>query len=424
MDVHLALQIIILIILLILSAAFSSAETAITTVNIIKLRTLSEDKNKNSDLIIDMLTSKKNKLLSSILVGNNIVNLFASALVTSIVIDLIGKKYVGIFTGALTFIILIFGEICPKTIASIKAEKILFKYIKLIKFWMIFSTPIIFIINIISNFILKLFRINNNKSNTITQEELHTVFDVSHEEGVIKEKAHEMLHNIIDFGETLTKDVMVPKIHIDYIDVNSSFDEVVSFYQNTKHTRYPVFKDDTDNIIGILNMKDILLLNTSLEFDLSKIIREVNFTYENKLTAELLKEMRRNSINIEIVLDEFGNVSGLITLEDLLEEIVGEIKDEYDEEEEKPIIKISENDYEIEGSTSLEYCNKNLGIFLDSEDYDSIGGYIIEKLDKIPEIGDKYTSSDNITFVVKKIEKNRIETVSVHLPYQADTNHE
>ena len=423
MDIHLIIRIVILLILLLLSAFFSSAETALTTFSAIRMRTLSEDGNSTATLVLDTIENKS-KLLSSILIGNNIVNLFASALTTTITIELFGNRLVGVFTGILTFIILIFGEITPKTIATNKAVNLSLKYIKIIRAWMFITTPIIAIVNGVSNFILKLFGTNSQTTNAITEEELHTVLDVSHEEGVIEDREHEMMHNIIDFGATLTKDVMVPAIHVDFIEDTMTSDEIIKIYRETKHTRYPVFSENTDNIIGILNVKDILLLDDTSSFDINEIIREANFTYENQLTATLLRQMRKNSISAMIVLDEFGSVSGFITLEDLLEEIVGEIRDEYDEAETDQIVSVNESDYDIEGTTSLETCNKKLGINLESDDYDTLAGYIMEHLDKIPEIGDKYTNEENMTFVVRRVDKNRIESIRLHIPVESTGNEE
>ena len=417
MDTSAAIQIIVLIILLFLSAFFSSAETSLTTVNKIKMRSLAEEGNKRAKMVIKV-TDNSSKMLSAILIGNNIVNLSASSLTTTIAYNLSdGATAVAIATGIITILILIFGEITPKTMATIKAEKMALSYAHIIHFLMIIFTPISVIVNTLSRGILFLLGVDPNaKLNIMTENELRTIVDVSHEDGVIEEEEKEMIYNVFDLGDAEAKDVMVPRVHVIFADVNSTYKELLEIFRENKFTRLPIFEETTDNVIGTINMKDLLLFDSSKEFHIRDIIREAYFTHEHKSISELLVEMRKASFNIAIVLDEYGETAGLITLEDILEEIVGEIHDEYDENEEEFFKKINDFEFIVEGSTNLDDLNDRLDLGLESEDYDSLGGYIIEQLDRLPDEKDETITDSHVRLVVDTLDKNRIEKVHIYLP--------
>lgn len=408
-------QIIILIILLMLSAFFSSAETALTTVNRIRIRSLADDGSKRAKTVLK-ITDNSGKMLSAILIGNNIVNVAAASITTSLAYSL-GGSAVAIANAVITIAILLFGEITPKTTATIHAEKLALIYAPIISIFMKIMTPVIFIINGLSNAVLLLLRIDPNaKNQTMTENELRTIVDVSHEDGVIESDEKEMIYNVFDLGDAKAKDVMVPRVHVTFADVNTTYEELIEIFREDKFTRLPIFEDSTDNVIGTINMKDLLLFDNTKEFHIRDILREAYFTYEYKNISELLVEMREASFNIAIVLDEYGDTAGLITLEDILEEIVGEIHDEYDENEEDFIKEIGEREYMIEGSTNLDDLNDRLDLQLESEDYDSLGGFIIEHLDRLPEEGDSITTEDGLRLVVESLDKNRIESVHAYLP--------
>lgn len=408
-------QLIILIILLMLSAFFSSAETALTTVNRIRIRSLADDGSKRAKTVLK-ITDNSGKMLSAILIGNNIVNVAAASITTSLAYSL-GGSAVAIANAVITVAILLFGEITPKTTATIHAEKLALIYAPIISIFMKIMTPVIFIINGLSNAVLLLLRIDPNaKNQTMTENELRTIVDVSHEDGVIESDEKEMIYNVFDLGDAKAKDVMVPRVHVTFADVNTTYEELIEIFREDKFTRLPIFEDSTDNVIGTINMKDLLLFDNTKEFHIRDILREAYFTYEYKNISELLVEMREASFNIAIVLDEYGDTAGLITLEDILEEIVGEIHDEYDENEEDFIKEIDEREYMIEGSTNLDDLNDRLDLQLESEDYDSLGGFIIEHLDRLPEEGDSITTEDGLRLVVESLDKNRIESVHAYLP--------
>ena len=362
------------------------------------------------------MTDNSGKMLSAILIGNNIVNLSASALTTSIAYSF-GGSAVAAATGIITVLILIFGEITPKTVATLHSDTLALIYAYPIHFIMTILTPISFIINMLSRGILFILRVNpNGKATTMTETELRTIVDVSHEDGLIESEEKEMIYNVFDLGDAKAKDVMVPRVHVTFADVESTYNELLDIFREDKFTRLPVYEETTDNVIGTINMKDLLLFDNTKEFHVRDILREAYFTYEYKSISELLVEMREASLNIAIVLDEYGETAGLITLEDILEEIVGEIRDEYDENEEEFLKEINREEFVVEGSMNLDDLNDRLDLNLKSEDYDSLGGFIIEQLDRLPEEGDEITTENEIRMVVDSLDKNRVEKVHIYLP--------
>ena len=417
MDSGDSFQLIILIILLMLSAFFSSNETSLMSVSKLKLRTLADSGNKRAAMVLDVTENHTSKMLSAILIGNNIVNLSASALATSLAYAF-GGYMVSIATAVLTVAILVFGEITPKNYATINAEKLALRYIGVIRFFMAVMTPVIFIINLFSRGIMFLMRVDPDASGKgITEDELRTIVDVSHEDGIIESDEKEMIYNVFDLGDANAKDIMVPRVHVTFADVDSTYEGLIEIFRRDKFTRLPVYEETQDNIVGIINMKDLLLYDKNQPFHIRDIMRKPHFTYEYKSISELLVEMRDSTFNIAIVLDEYGEMAGLITLEDILEEIVGEIHDEYDETEDELIRRISDREYIIEGSMSLDDVNDRLHTELASEDYDSLGGLIIEYLDdRLPEKGDEVITDDGIRLVVESLDKNRVESVHVYLP--------
>ena len=403
-------QIIFLLILLALSAFFSSSETALTTVNKIRMRTLAEAGNKKAEKVLKV-TENSPKMLSAILIGNNIVNLSASSLTTSLAIKLFGSVGAGVATGILTFLILIFGEVSPKTLATIKADRISLSIAGFISVLMVVLTPVIFIINKLSLGVIFLFGIRQSDAKRVmTEEELRTIVDVGQEDGIIEDEERDMIHNVFDFGDAEAKEVMVPRIDMTFVHVDATYDELISIFREDKFTRLPVYDESTDNVIGIVNMKD------QEHFSIRNIMREPYFTYEHKNTANLFLEMRESSISLAIVLDEYGVTAGLITLEDLLEEIVGEIRDEYDSDEQDDITRINDYEYIVLGSANLEDVSDELGLHLESDDYDTIGGYCLEKLDHLPEKNEIIITDDNILLRIEAVDKNRIEKVYIKLP--------
>lgn len=407
------IQLVIVIILLSASAFFSSAETALMTSNKLRMRNLAENGNKRAAKVLKV-TENTDKMLSAILIGNNIVNLTASSISTTLTLKIFGSKLVGIATGILTFLILVFGEITPKNVASKNAEKMALIYIGVISFLVTLLTPVIFIVNTVAKFVISIFNKNGDDNNAVTEEELRAMVEYSHEEGVIENEEKKMIVNVVDFGDTVAGDIMVPRVDMVMVDEKSSYEEILQVFREERYTRIPVYEETPDNVIGILNVKDFLLIEDKENFVMKELLREPLYTYEYKKTSALMMDMRKTGANIVIVLDEYGITAGLITLEDMLEEIVGEIRDEFDADEDEGITKVSDLEYLIDGSTNLDDINDRIGLSLSSEEYESIGGLIMEKLGRLPVEGE-IINFDNIVLTVKKMDHARIEKVCLKL---------
>lgn len=383
-----------------------------------------EESGSKAAMYVNKVVSDQGKMLSAILIGNNIVNLYASSLVTTMVTSLWGNKVVGFATGVLTLLILLFGEITPKTMATLTADSISLRNGRYIYYLMIVMTPVIFLINKLSTGILLLMKLDpKQKRESITEDELRTIVEVSHEEGVIQTEEKNMITNVFDFGESLAKDIMVPRINMVLLDVTADYGELIESFRENRFTRMPVYEGSTDNVIGIINVKDLLLLSEEEKnnFCIRDYLRQPLYTYEFKKVADLMVEMRKTSNNIVIVLDEYGATAGLITLEDMLEEIVGEIRDEYDEDEEENLTEVAPDEYIAEGSMKLDDINESLNLDLESEDYDSIGGLVIGLLDHLPAEGES-VEQDGIRFVVEKMDKNRIEKIHIYRMKKENSN--
>ncbi len=427
-----AVNILILVVLLALSAYFSSAETALTTVNKIRLRALAEEKNKAAKRVLK-LVEDPSKMLSTVLICNNIVNLSASSLSTSYAFSICKRMGLedstslgaGIATGILTVLILIFGEITPKHLASKNAEKIALLYSSSITFFTHLLTPVIFVVNQVARFFLFVLRVDTSKkSGGITEDELRTFVEVSHEEGVIESEERQMITNIVDFGDSLAKDVMIPRMDIAMVESGISYDELLTVFTENKFARLPVYEETIDNIIGIINLKDFVFYKGDREnLNIKSLMREAHVTYEYKNVAELFMEMQKDSIPMTIVLDEYGALAGLITIEDLIEEIVGELRDEYDADEEDEIQPLHESVYHVLGSTPLDDISESLNIPLKSDDYDSIAGHVINLLQHFPNVGES-AEDDYAIYTVLKADGNRIDKLKLELKPRNDETDE
>ena len=414
-----------LVILVILSAFFSSAETALTTVNIHRMRALAEDGNKKAERVLK-LKENSQKLLSTILIGNNIVNLSASSIATTLTIDLLEKAGfsnaasvgAGISTGVMTILVLIFGEISPKTAATLHSETLSLVYVDIIRFLSVLFTPVAVVIEAFSSGFLKIFGIDRNSGGpSMTERELRTIVDVSHEDGILENEEHEFINNVMDFGDSLVKDVMMPKIDVTFGSTEDSYDELAEIFLEEQYSRLPIYESSKDSVVGILYLKDLYFYKVrhrEEEFDIRKVMREPFFTYEHQKVSTLMQEMRKREVSFAIVLDEYGDTAGLITLEDILEELVGDMRDEYDADEKDTIMCLGEGEYQVEGSVKLDDLNDVLGTELESDDYNSVGGHIIELLDDIPEVGEVAVEG-NITYKVLSLDKNRVDKVYIKI---------
>lgn len=414
MDSSDVIQLLTLVVLLALSAFFSSTETALTTVNKIRVRTLAESGVERA-VTLSKVIEQQGKMLSAILIGNNIVNLSASSLMTTLTIKLFGNKAVGVATGVLTLLILVFGEITPKTLSTISAESMALRSAGIIYALMYVLTPVIAVVNKLSLGVLMFLKVDpNKKQDMITEDELRTIVEVSHEEGVIETKEKKMINNVFDFGDSLAKDIMVPRIDMVFVSVDATYDELIDIFRKEQYTRIPVYEETTDNVIGIVNVKDLLLIEDHDNFHIRDCLRQPMYTYEYKKNSELMIEMQKSFSNLVIVLDEYGATAGLVTLEDMLEEIVGEIRDEYDQDEIKTVQQKGPGEYSVAGAMKLADINDRLGLELESEDYDSVGGLVIGLLDHLPDEGEE-VSDGGIRFIVESVDKNRIDRIRMIL---------
>ncbi|MCQ2550154.1 MAG: hemolysin family protein [Lachnospiraceae bacterium] len=413
MDTSGVIQLIILLLLLILSGFFSSAETAISSVNRVRIRSLAEEQNKRA-ILLQKILDQNSKILSTILIGNNIANIAASSITTTFVIKIWGNYAIGIATGILTGLVLIFGEIVPKTMALNKAEKIALNYAPILHFLLILFTPLVFLIDSFSNAMLRLLGIENNQHDAMTETDLKTYVAVGHEDGVLEQEEREMILNVVDMDHSNVKDVMIPRINMVSIEDTCTYEECLNLFRESMYTRIPVYHEEPENIIGLI--KNYNFIQNREDFSHSSILRKAHFTFEYKNTSDLMMELRQESQTVSFVLNEYGSCVGMVTMEDLLEEIVGEIRDEYDEDEENNLVESAPGVYVIEGSMKLDDINDRLGTTLESEDYDSIGGILFGILDRVPENGDQVTTDEGILLTALSVDQNRITKVQMELP--------
>ena len=418
MDPSAIIELIILVILLILSGFFSSAETALTTVSLNKLKTIVDEGGRKGRSAARILKMRENssKLLSTILIGNNIVNISASALTTVLCSNVFGSKFVGVATGLLTLFVLVFGEITPKTIASLNNLSLSLFFSKPIYVLMVLLTPVIWLLNKICRGIFFILRIDPDKNpDQMTESELLKIVDVSSEEGVIETSEKKMINNVVDFGDAISKDIMIPRADMVCMDVNSSYEQLINLIEEEHYSRIPIYEESKDRIIGILHVKDLIIEQDRMksgELSIRELMRKPIFVYEYQRTAQIFADMKTSSVTMCIVLDEYGVTAGVITMEDLIEEIVGDIRDEYDENENELIKEISPGHYDVEGGVKLDDLNDAIGTCLESENYDSIGGLMIELLDRLPKEGDMVRTGE-VTLKCGKVERNRALRVDI-----------
>ncbi|WP_312701751.1 CNNM domain-containing protein [Sedimentibacter sp.] len=413
MDGNTTGQILLLIFLLSCSAFFSASETALMSISKIKLRHMAENNVKGARTV-EKLVNNSNKLLSGILIGNNIVNIGASALATKLAMDFFGSAGVGIATAIMTVLVLVFGEITPKSLAASNSESISFKVSGLVTFIINLLSPVIFIFNKLTNLIIKLIiGGQDNDKPLITEDELKTMVDVSHEEGIIELNEKEMIENVFEFNNLKTKDIMTKRQDIVAININSTYEEIKNVFAKELYSRIPVYKDDIDNIVGMLYVKDLFHYEGNVPFKIDDYMREVFYTYENNNITKLFSSMQKNKITMAVVLNEYAGTEGILTTEDLIEEIIGDIVDELDEHI-YHIEQISEKKYLVNGELRIEKLNKYLDTNLQSKYVNTIAGYVTEKFGRFPEEGESI-ETDNMKVTVKENGRNKIESLFIEI---------
>ena len=389
-------QLIFLAVLIFLSALFSSAETAFLSTNKIRLRNLQEEGEKKADLVLFMLDNQ-NKLISALLVGNNIVNIGSSALATKMATEAFGNAGVGIATGIMTLLVLVFGEVIPKNLAAAHAETwamFIAPFIRLVSFVL---TPVVFLLTKLSDFVVHFSKSDDEEDPTITEDEFKILVNVGQEEGVLDESESEMINSIFEFDETVVKAIMVPRIDIVAVDVEDSINEALRIIVDGGHSRIPAYEESIDNIVGILYAKDIFA-HLDADFDTMKVkelLRPAYYIPETKKVSDLLNELRLKKVHMAIILDEYGGTNGLVTIEDLIEEIIGDIQDEYDVEDDL-IVMHGEDHLVADARAPIGDVEDAFDVELDEEiledsEADTIGGLAFEHLGGIPAVGDDVT---------------------------------
>ena len=415
METDLAGNFIFIIIMILLSAAFTMGETAIRSSQKSKIREAAESGDRSILLALSMI-EKPDRALTAMLVGDTMANVAATILsiLTIRVYAPTSGPFLVLWIIVVAVVILLFGEIIPRRAAEINPEAFVTKNIKKLNFIAVLFTPLVFIVNGLGKLFMMIFGIKQDQKKSITEDVLRDMVDISHEEGVLENEEKFMITNVFDFGDQTAKDIMIPRVDMICVDVESDYDELMDIFRKDQYTRMPVYEEDTDNIIGVINIKDILLSETNGDFSVRKYMREPFYTFESKKVSRLLNEMRKSSFNVAIVLSEYGSCVGMITMEDMLEEIVGDIRDEYDEDEEKNLIniKVADNEYLVDGSMRLNDLNDLLDVKLSSEDYDSVGGYVTELLSHLPETGESVVDS-GLKFIVEAANETRVEKVRI-----------
>lgn len=412
-------EIILLIILIGLSGFFSASETALTSFKSNNLEEVEREHPKVAQLLRKWL-KKPNEMLTGILLGNNIVNILASSIATAVTFAVIGNggKAIAMVTLLMTIIILIFGEITPKIVAKNYSSKVAMLVILPIYYVSLITLPIIKVLMFVSKVISKMLGIHISDENLmITEEDIISYVNVGEAEGVIEEDEKEMIHSIFEFGETSAKEVMTPRTSMFALEADQTIDEVWEEVRDNGFSRIPVYDEDgIDNIIGILYLKDLLdvVKEGKTDVPIKNHLRKPYFVPETKSIMEILEEFKRKKVHIAIALDEYGGTGGLLTIEDLIEEIVGEIQDEYDNEDEELIKKVDNDTYEVDAMIDIETLNKELEIELpESEDYESLGGLVMTEMGKVPEVSD-CVKIKSIKIKVLEVNKMRVSKVLIH----------
>lgn len=411
MDSSSVSQIIALVFLVAMSAVFSSSETAITSVSKIKVRQLDQKDNKNAHLL-KKLHDNMQTTISTILIGNNIVNIAASSIATILFTNIFHQNGALISTVVMTVFVLIFGEVIPKTIAQYKNKSVALKFSRFIYFLTIIFKPIVKVLNILTRLVIKLFIGEDEDSSTLTEEELKTLVEVSEEEGVLKNQETEIMINALELKETLAVDIMTPRTSMASVDIEDAESDLKEIIKNITYSRIPVYEDNIDDIIGVLHIKELAhkIIEDDRDFKVRDILKPAFYAYEYIPVVDLFKQMRAKNISISIIIDEYGGTSGIVTMEDILEELVGEIDDEYDNE--KEVTKLSDNEYLVDPEMRIDEVNERFDLDIQSDKFDSIGGFVIELLDRMPKSKDE-VEFENLKFVVVNVDKRKITQLMI-----------
>lgn len=400
-----------LLILLGVSGFFSGSETALLSLDKLRVRFLLQKNHPGADKLSALLDNPE-RLLSGILIGNNLVNIAASVIATGLFVSWFGDQGEWLTVAILTPVLLIFSEVCPKTYAAYYPEKMSFRVLAPIRFVIWFLSPVIVVVSSVSRVITKLLRKKDAESLSVSEDEIKAMIDVGEESGVVAAEQRRMLHGIFDLSETRVRDVMIPRTEVVGIDISANFEEVLGIVREARHSRFPVYSESLDKVVGVVHSKDILdFIGCTERFSLRDLCRDPYYVPESKRIAVLLQSFRKKKEHLALVVDEYGGVEGIVTLEDVVEEIVGEIHDEYDVEE-YDFHKLGEGHYLIDAAVSLREVNRRFELNLPEEHVTTLAGHLLQIMGKIPVEGDECEEGP-ILFRVRRMEDRRIEDVEM-----------
>ncbi len=404
-----------------LSAFFSATETAFFALSPLRLKKIESEGDERAAEILKVLADKQ-RMLMTLLLGNTMVNVIATAMATRFIVNYLPQSPVAQWLGTsvtmgvaiasvfMTIVLLIFGEITPKTIAIYGAYGYSRIAVKPLRLAMLVFYPITALVTWFMGRVFPRYSDwNSHLGSSTSMDEIDSYFTLGEEVGIIERDEKEMISSVFEFGETLVREVMIPRPDIISMPINISLDDLLQFIREDGHSRFPVYDNSLDRVVGILYVKDILMKLDEIKqaYDLFKLLRAPFFVPETKKLDDLLSEFQKRKQHMAMVVDEYGGVSGLVTIEDLLEEIVGEIVDEYDLEEQEPLMRIEENVFSVDARFSIKDFEEELGFQLDYEDSETVGGFVLEKLGRIPQKGEVFTEPQG-TFQVTEIKGNRI----------------
>lgn len=417
MELHNIFPIIIIAISLIAIAILSSSESSFIAVNKIRIRSLLE-KGDSRAKAVQKILDEHDRLFSAVIFSGNLFTVLATSIGTALALRYFGEDGIIIATIVMTFLIVVFGELAPKTFAVTHSEKVSLSLAKPIAFYIKLISPLVWIFKVSSNFIIKMLGGKEMPvSPLVTEEEIKTMISIGEKEGTLEEEEKDMLHKVFEFGDKVVTEAMVPRTEIVSIPEGSTIEDALNLVSEEGYSRYPVIKESIDNVTGILYVKDILIKmaegKIQKDLPITELVREAYYIPENKMVTELLDEMQKNKFQIAIVMDEYGGTAGLITLEDIIEEIVGGLQDEFEEmEAEKEVEIIDERTFIVSGTTGLDEVNELAGVELVSVDFHTIGGFVFGLFRRLPRVGEQ-VRYHNLRFLILEMEDKKISKVKI-----------
>lgn len=406
------MDVFIIVVLLLFSAIFSASETAYNSVNKARLRSIADDGNKRAIMAIK-ISDNFDKALTTILIGNNIVNLTASALTTIYVTNRFGIEYVAAGTAIITVIVILFGEIIPKNLANEFPEAFSLFIAYPLNALIVLFTPIVWVLLKIKNFIVHLCG-GEDKQPTLTEEELMYIIDEIEDEGVLNEEESDLVKSALEFHDISISEILIPRVNVAAVDIEDSIEEIRDVFLSTHFSRLPVYEKTIDNIVGIIHQKNFFDMYLEGRRDINEILQKPLYIFGLTAISEIMREMQKTKNHMAIVVDQYGGTQGIVTMEDIIEELVGEIYDETDEEDTSFVKLEEENEYEVSGDFSIRDFLENIELEDEEIETDctSIGGLVMENLDHIPEIGET-VDCGRFTFKVIDADEQKIERIHI-----------